>query len=136
MARAHGREAVFTLNGQDISNDVTNLQVQQQTDTAEVSAFGDAKKSYILGLTDQPVTGNVLFNDSANRAHGVLSALVGGTAGYAVKFQPKGTATGEPVLNGTVLLSEYNMTAPIGGAVTMTFKLVPFNSTGLVWSTN
>lgn len=141
MARAHGKEAVVVLDNsggspQTISGDVDNVDAPYNYDEAEVSGFGDEKKSYILGQADTPISMGGKFETAANRSHAVLSGLLGGTAGYTFLFQPKGTATGLPKLSGEVLLQSYQIVAGLGGAVTWTAKLSPANSTGLVWSTN
>ena len=141
MARSHGREGVVVLDdsagvARTISADVDNVDAPSNVDTAEVSGFGDARKSYIIGQIDTPIAISGKFETGSNLSHAVLASLIGGTAGYTFTFQPKGTASGLPKLTGEVLLGNYQINAPLGGAVTWSAQLVPFNSTGLVWSTN
>ena len=102
----------------------------------EVSGFGDSTKKYVVGLTDSQMRIQGNFNDAAvTGAHTVLSAIVGGTAGIGMNFFPKGSATGAPMFSGSVLVSEYSVASGIGGAVTFSANLVPFDTNPPAWRT-
>lgn len=136
--RAHGRETVVQIDNsagaaQTISGDVDSVNAPTDVDSAEVTGFGDNRKSFIIGQINTPITMSGPFGTAA---HSILSGLVGGTVGYTFVYQPKGTATGLPKLSGEVLLSSYQLTSPIGGRVGWNATLVPFDNTGLVWGVN
>lgn len=77
------------------------------------------------------VQGN--FNDAANTSHPVLSGVVGGTTGLTMHHYPRGSAASNPVFKGSVLVSEYSVSAAISGAVTFTANLVPFDTNPPSW---
>jgi len=121
---------------QDISNDLNSIEVPATGDTVEVSGFGDSTKKYVVGLTDSQMRLQGNLNDAAGKAHAVLSGVVGGTAGLALNFWPKGSATGAPMFSGSVLCSEYSVSTGIGAAVTFTANLVPFDTNPPAWRTS
>ncbi len=139
--RAHGgRESEFWIEDsgntiRDLSADVNNVDAPTNTDTAEVTGFGGTRKSFIAGQIDTPVTVAASFETAANRSHTVLSGLIGGTTGYLMKYFPKGSASGLPLLSGSVLLSGYQVTSPLADKVGVSATLVPADATGIVWST-
>jgi hypothetical protein len=142
MPRAQaGREAEFHLKDsggtlRDLSNFVTNVDTPANIDQAEVTGLSEARKSYIIGQIDTPVTisGN-LDTTATTGGHTVLSGLIGGTTPRTMQWYPKGSAAGFPKLTGEVLLTAYGVAAPKDGAVTFTASLVPADVTGLVWGT-
>lgn len=122
--------------------DVDSIDVPSDLDTVEVSGFGDTKKNYVVGLADSKVSMKGAFDDAATAvfpaasgAHTVLSALIGGTGGYGIKVGPKGSASGYPVFQGSYLLSKYNLSMSIGGAVKYDAEFVPFSTNGGSWTT-
>lgn len=95
----------------------------------------------MTGLADSKVNFKGAFDDAATAvfpaqsgAHSVLSALIGGTAGYGFKAGPKGSASTYPVFEGSFLLAKYNLNATIGGAVKYDCDLVPFGTAGGSWA--
>ena len=142
MTRAHGgRESEVHIDDsgatlQDISPYVTNVDAPTNIDQAEVTGFGQARKSYLPGQIDTPIGISGNFDDAAAPgAHAVLAGLVGGTVARTFQYYPKGSASGSPQLKGEVFLSAYQVTSPLSGQVTFSASLVPADSTGLVWST-
>jgi len=141
VAKYHGRSVVFTIDDsggtvRNISSDVDSTDAPSTIDTAEVTGFGDAQKSYVTGQQDQKVSIKGNFNDTAlTGAHAVLSSLIGGTAGYTLQFMPAGSVSGKPKLYGEVLLTNYSLSAGVGGAVTFAADFVPVAGGSIVWGT-
>jgi hypothetical protein len=147
MAKWHGRNSYVAIADSGstmrvISGDVSSIDAPSDQDIVDVSGFGDSKKNYVTGLADTKVSLKGQFNDlgaaappSNSGAHGILSALIGGTTGYLFKFGPKGSASGYPMFQGSYLLSKYNITSAINGAVMFDADLVPFGTAGGSWTT-
>ncbi|KKL73492.1 hypothetical protein LCGC14_2074320, partial [marine sediment metagenome] len=68
-------------------------------------------------------------------SHVVLSGVVAGTAGLKMHYWPRGSVSGAPVFRGSVLCSEYSVSAGISAAVTWTANLVPFDTNPPAWYT-
>lgn len=140
MARYHGKTSVVKLDDvagvlQDISDGVDNVDAGSTADTAETTGFGDARKQYVVGHLDNPISLGGKFDDAANKSHSVLSGILGGTAPRTFEFYPAGTAAGKPKYSGEVLCTSYNVGAPIGGAITFAADLVAADGNGLQWGT-
>ena len=140
MAKYHGRLAVFRLDDssgdlRDLSSDVNSVEAPATGDTVEVSGFGDVTKKYVVGLKDSQMRVQGNFNDAALKSHAVLSGVVAGTAGLEMHYWPSGSASGKPVFEGSVLVSEYSVSAGISAAVTWTANLVPFDTNPPAWYT-
>lgn len=142
--RAHGgRDALTQLDDlggtlRNISTDVTNVELPQSVDNAEVTGMTETRKSYIPGQIDTPVSlqGNFNAGTALNAAHKVLSNINGvSTATFTFEHYPQGSASGRPKLSGEVYCLGYTVRAPLGGGVTWEASLMPSDSTGLVWST-
>jgi len=140
LSKYHGRLAALWLHDsggtpRDLSNDVNSVEAPSTGDTVEVSGFGDATKKYVVGLQDSQMRVQGNYNDAANMSHLVLSGVVAGTTGLQMKFFPRGSAIGAPRFQGSVLVSEYSVSSPIGGAVTWSANLVPFDTNPPAWGT-
>lgn len=141
MAKYHGRLSEFRLADsggvlRDLSNDLNSIESPATGDTVEVSGFTDTTKKYVVGLQDSQMRLQGNLNDASNQAHDVLSGVVGGTAGLAMHYWPRGSATGAPEFRGSVLVSEYSVQSGIGAAVTFSANLVPFDTNPPSWQTS
>ena len=140
MAKYHGRltEVYIEDSGatiRDISLDCNSVETPKTADTAEVSGFTDTTKKYVAGLQDSQIRIGGNFNDAANKSHAVFSGLIGGTAGRRVDVYPRGSASGAPVFRGSITVSEYSVQSAIGGAVTWSVNLIPFDTNAPTWIT-
>lgn len=139
--KEHSRLALVQLDDsggvlRNISTDISSVDAPDNADTADVTGFTQSRRQYVVGLRDNTITLNGFLNDIANTGvHGVLSGIVGGTAGRTFEFYPNGSASGYARMVGEVLCSAYSVRADIGGAVTFTATLVPADATGIVWGT-
>lgn len=128
MAKIHGRGTSLQLTdvggvNRDISNFLTAVDFPFQADQAEVSAFGDTDKSYVMGLKSHTMKLTGLWDPTATTGPDeVLSGLVGGGAAGTVPttfiFGPNGTVAGRIKYTGTAWVTAYNVNNPIGGAIT------------------
>ena len=141
MARAHGgRDSEFHLDDsgntlRDLSQFVTSVDAPHNQDTAEITGFGDVRKSFVLGQIDTTVSVSGNFDNTATTGpHVVLTSLINGSAGYQLRYFPAGSASGNPELSGKVLLGSYNISSPLGDKVSFSASLFAADTTGVVWS--
>jgi len=119
----------------DISNDVKTVRGPTTADRPDVSGGGDGHKSFVAGQIDDTFTLEGPFDSGANKAHAVLSALVGGTAGKELYYGPAGSASGYPRKFGSVVVTSYDVTSDVSDAVRWTSVLSPVDQVGITWGT-
>ena len=116
----HGKSAAFKIDDsggtlRDISNVLTDVAVSRTADVAEVSAFSNSSKAYVAGLKDATITISGSFDATVD---GYLKGILGAEGSF--EFFPIGTTGGNPKASGKAIMTSYDRTPDVGGAVTFT----------------
>ena len=116
----HGKNAAFKIDDsggtlRDISNVLTDVSISRTADVAEVSAFSNSSKAFVSGLKDATLTISGSFDATVD---GYLSGILGVEGSF--EFYPIGTTGGNPKASGEAIMTSYDRTPDIGGAVTFT----------------
>ena len=116
----HGKSAAFKIDDsggtlRDISNVLTDVAVSRSADVAEVSAFSNSSKAYVAGLKDATITISGSFDATVD---GYLSGILGVEGSF--EFYPIGTTGGNPKASGECIMTSYDRTPDVGGAVSFT----------------
>ena len=116
----HGKNAAFKIDDsggtlRDISDVLTDVAVSRTADVAEVSAFSNSSKAYVAGLKDATITVSGSFDATVD---GYLSGILGSEGSF--EFYPIGTTSGNPKSSGECILTSYDRTPDVGGAVSFT----------------
>tara|TARA_R100001509_G_C4822815_1_gene200441 strand:+ start:436 stop:843 length:408 start_codon:yes stop_codon:yes gene_type:complete len=116
----HGKSAAFKIDDsggtlRDISNVLTDVAVSRTADVAEVSAFSNSSKAYVAGLKDATITISGSFDATVD---GYLKGILGAEGSF--EFFPIGTTGGNPKASGECIMTSYDRTPDVGGAVTFT----------------
>ena len=116
----HGKNAAFKIDDsggtlRDISDVLTDVSISRTADVAEVSAFTNSSKAYVAGLKDATLTISGSFDATVD---GYLSGILGAEGSF--EFYPIGTTGGNPKVSGEAIMTSYDRTPDIGGAVTFT----------------
>jgi len=116
----HGKNAAFKIDDsggtlRDISNVLTDVSISRTADVAEVSAFSNSSKAFVAGLKDATLTISGSFDATVD---GYLSGILGAEGSF--EFYPIGTTGGNPKASGEAIMTSYDRTPDIGGAVTFT----------------
>ena len=114
----HGKNAAFKIDDsggtlRDISNVLTDVAVSRTADVAEVSAFSNSSKAYVAGLKDATITISGSFDATVD---GYLKGILGASGSF--EFYPIGTTGGNPKASGECIMTSYDRTPDVGGAVT------------------
>ena len=114
----HGKNAAFKIDDsggtlRDISNVLTDVSISRTADVAEVSAFSNSSKAFVSGLKDATLTISGSFDATVD---GYLSGILGSEGSF--EFYPIGTTGGNPKASGEAIMTSYDRTPDIGGAVT------------------
>jgi len=114
MARIVLTNAVVKINGVDLSDHVASVELAQEVEEVETTAFGDTARTRTGGLANNSLSLDFHQDFASASVDDTLNALVGGTASFEVL--PAGTAVGatNPRYTGTVLLTEWT---PVSGAI-------------------
>jgi len=114
MARIVLTNAVVKINGVDLSDHVASVELAQEVEEVETTAFGDTARTRTGGLANNSLSLDFHQHFASAAVDDTLNALVGGTASFEVL--PAGTAVGatKPRYTGTVLLTEWT---PVSGAI-------------------
>ena len=116
----HGKNAAFKIDDsggtlRDISNVLTDVAVSRTADVAEVSAFSNSSKAYVAGLKDATITISGSFDATVD---GYLKGILGAEGSF--EFYPIGTTGGNPKASGECIMTSYDRTPDVGGAVNFT----------------
>tara|TARA_X000001382_G_scaffold114926_1_gene93452 strand:- start:532 stop:939 length:408 start_codon:yes stop_codon:yes gene_type:complete len=113
----HGKSAAFKIDDsggtlRDISNVLTDVAVSRTADVAEVSAFSNSSKAFVAGLKDASITISGSFDATVD---GYLKAILGVEGDF--EFYPIGTTGGNPKASGKAIMTSYDRSPDVGGAV-------------------
>ena len=116
----HGKNAAFKIDDsggtlRDITDVLTDVAVSRSADVAEVSAFSNSSKAYVAGLKDATITISGSFDATVD---GYLKGILGAEGSF--EFYPIGTTGGNPKASGECIMTSYDRTPDVGGAVTFT----------------
>lgn len=116
MARIVLTDVGVVIGGVDLSDHVASVEISQNFDEVETTAFTDGGRTRVAGLEDSSVTLSFHQDFDAASVDATIAPLVGGTAAFDIG--PFGTAVAAagtaPRYTGTVLVTEWS---PLNGAV-------------------
>jgi hypothetical protein len=114
MARIVLTNAVVKINSVDLSDHIANIELSQEFDDVETTAFGDSGRTRTGGLADSSISLDFHQDFEAASVDATISPLVGSTTSFEII--PNGTAVSatNPRYTGTCLITEWS---PVSGAV-------------------
>lgn len=126
----HGKNAYFALDNAsgsliNISSTLNEIGLPRDIETAETTAFGDADKTYIVGLGDATVSLSGMFDATVDsQINGAISALKSGAvSSLTFNYGPTGSASATPKLSGEALITSYEVSSPVGDVITYSLEL-------------
>jgi hypothetical protein len=116
MARIVLTDVGVVINNVDLSDHVASVEISQNFDEVETTAFGDGGRTRVAGLEDSSITLSFHQDFAAGDVDATIAPLVGSTATFNIG--PFGTAVAAsgtaPRYTGTVLITEWS---PLNGTV-------------------
>lgn len=142
MAKTSGLGGVIIVQDalgtvRTITNDVTNYQFATPRGVQDTTGVDKSAHERLLLLADYSVTLNGVFNSgTANMSHDVFKTITSTSVARTVEIDPIGTASGNPQLKTTCILTDYAVTRNNTGE--LTWQVPGANSDGSVptWGTN
>jgi hypothetical protein len=116
MARIVLTDVGVVLGGVDLSDFIASVEIGQNFDEVETTAFGDGGRTRVAGLEDSSITLSFHQDFDTSSVDATIAPLVGGTTSFDIG--PFGTAVAAsgtaPRYTGTVLVTEWT---PLNGSV-------------------
>ena len=120
MAKYHGKNTHISVDGNDLSAYFDDVSIPESIDVAETSTYGQNAKTYVEGLSDATIDAGGKWDDTAVTGPDVvLSALIGGGE-HEVIIGPSGDAVGKRKITVTAILTNYEVSSPLGDVVAFT----------------
>ena len=125
MAFVHGKSAVFKLDDsgatlRDLSAYANEVSFPRSIETAETTVFGNAAKTYIVGLTDATISVSGLWDSTLD---GYVAPAVGQSTTLNFNYGPSGNTAGMVKLTGSCMITSFEVSAPVGDVVTYSLDL-------------
>ncbi len=114
---------LYLANGagslQDLSAYIDNLDVPQTVEQLETTAFGNASRSFIVGLSDGDTISMSGPYDVTIHSHltGMKAAQAAGSAAFPYIFGPGGSVASQARSAGSVFVASYQLSSSVGGRV-------------------
>lgn len=122
MAFDAGKGQVFKVDNAagtltDISAFLTDVGFPREVDTEEVTTLGKNAKVYLVTLTDATISIEGKWDGAASALDATLAGILGQAATVSFEYGPGGSATGDIKYTGEAILTSYEPSGSVGGAV-------------------
>jgi hypothetical protein len=131
MAKFAATDYVITINGSPFSTNLNSVELTQEADDLETTAFGQGWRTRIGGLRNANITLNFMQDFGAASVDATLNPLLGSIATVTIK-PTSGTVSGtNPTYSAECLVTQYSpfassvgdiatlsVTWPVSGTVT------------------
>ena len=131
MAKFAATDYVITINGAAFSTNLNSVELAQEADDLETTAFGQGWRTRIGGLYNATVTLNFMQDFGAASVDATLNPLLGSIATVVVKPTSAGPGATNPTYTAECLVTQYSpfassvgdiatlsVTWPVSGTVT------------------
>jgi hypothetical protein len=118
MAFVHGKNTYLNYGTVNLSPYLNNVDFPRGAATADTTVFGVNATQFLNGVVDTTISATGLFDQGVQSA---LASYVGSTAQPFI-YGPAGTATGLPKVNGTALLTSFQITGGVAEAVSLSLS--------------
>lgn len=114
MAAIHGKNGKMSIGpstaNSDVSEYLKSTGLDQNTDTVEVTTFGNDSKLYIPGLEDGTISLEGVWDATID---GIMATMKGVTGKFS--YLPAGTGV---TYAGDIILTSYNVSQDMAGEIT------------------
>jgi hypothetical protein len=108
MAKFAATDYYVTINGADFSTNLNSVELSQEADDLETTAFGSSWRTRIGGLKQASLTLNFMQDFAAGSVDATLNPLLGSIATVTIK-PTSGTVTAtNPTYTMTALVTQYS----------------------------
>lgn len=139
MAKLILRNPICTVNGVDLSNHFSSVEIDMQRDDVDLTCFGANNKVHGVGLGDASMKFKAIQDFAAASVHATLYPVYQGATAVPVTVKATSSAVSatNPLFTMQGLLMGYNpLTGAVGAAATMDVTFENGDDTGIVVTTS
>jgi hypothetical protein len=133
------RDVTITINAVDLTNQISSVEIPQEHDDVEETAFGDAYKVHSVGIPDGSMTFNFFQDFSAGSVDATLFPIFAAKVAVPIVVRPTAAAVSATNPKWTMqglLLSYTPLAGSVGEASQTSVTFVNGSSTGIVRATS
>lgn len=117
MAKFAATDYSVTINGSDFAASLNSVELAQEADDLETTAFGSTWRTRIGGLKQASLTLNFMQDFAAGSVDATLNPLLGTIATVVIKPTSSAVGTANPSYTMTCLVTQYSPFASSVGDV-------------------
>ena len=117
MAKFAATDYSVTINGSDFNTSLNSVELSQEADDLETTAFGSQWRTRIGGLKQASLTLNFMQDFAAGSVDATLNPLLGSIATVVIKPTSSAVGTTNPSYTMTALVTQYSPFASSVGDV-------------------
>lgn len=128
------RNAFISVNGVDLSNHFSQVEIDIKNDEIDVTGFGATNKETKLGLGDATISGTVFQDFAEGAVDATLHALAGSNTPFVVLVKPENATKSKtnPEYKMEAVLPDYKpLSGSVGAASTTQVTFRNAASTGI-----
>ena len=114
MARIVLTNAVVKINNVDLSDHIASVELAQEVEEVETTAFGNTARTRVGGLANNSLSLDFHQDFATSSVDQTITPLIGGTASFEVIANGTAVSATNPKWTGTVLVTEWT---PVSGAI-------------------
>jgi hypothetical protein len=108
MAKFAATDYKITINSLDFSTNLNSVELAQEADDLETTAFGQSWRSRIGGLNNATVTLNFMQDFAAGSVDATLNPLLGSIATVVIQSASGTVSATQPKYTATCLVTSYS----------------------------
>ena len=108
MAKFAATDYKITINGTDFSTNLNSVELAQEADDLETTAFGQSWRSRIGGLRNATLTLNFMQDFAAGSVDATLNPLLGSIATVIIQSASGTVSATQPKYTATCLVTAYS----------------------------
>ena len=108
MAKFAATDYKITINGTDFSTNLNSVELAQEADDLETTAFGQSWRSRIGGLNNASITLNFMQDFAAGSVDATLNPLLGSIATVIIQSASGTVSATQPKYTATCLVTAYS----------------------------
>lgn len=132
-------DAMIIVNGVTLSDHGNSVDVEDNRDQVDITAFGATMKQYAKGLGDGGITIGFFQDFAASKVHATLQPLISSDTGVTVEVRPTSaarSATNPAILMTGKLFTYKPLSGNIGEASTISAEFKNSGSGGITYPTS
>ena len=129
MAKFAATDYFVSINGSDFSTNLNSVELSQEADDLETTAFGSSWRTRIGGLKQASLTLNFMQDFGAGSVDAVLNPLLGSIATVVIKPTSGTVSSTNPTYTMTALVTQYSPFASSVGDIATLSTTFPISGT-------